>query len=540
MIEKPIFLLLMLGCIPASILFINRLKMLDILPTQQNPENPSDSELPLKKRLILSAVSWNIAWICLSIALAQPTWGVYSILREKTPSSVSFVFDISYSMTAKDCLSSDYHHIIGKENNSPSFISRLKISQKTAHALLENFTTEMVSIVLTKGDGILAIPITEDYFSLHSLIDNLSPHMMSSTGSNIAKGVETAITSFPTHLARKATVIVFTDGDETRGNIVSDLEKLQNYGITIIFAGIGSVHESSIFAGDGKTPVKTALREKALQKATHFRNIYYVNTAQKTTLDEIMRHVQTKTKGQKKNEHASSYQFEPISRSRLFISVAFVFFIAGFLIRKKINWHSKSAITMIIISTVFFSSCSSWKEQEGEILHGTLLWHRKNYLHASAAFLTAIQKSEEHKNVHFLDYGLYNLACTYLQMNEEKDALIKLNQLSSTLPKNLAFSVAYNKGIIAYKQKNYNDAVLFFKNALLINNESISAKINLELALQNKNTTKPDSIQELLPAYEDEIPHAVEDALFSIIKESEEKRWKNTETQTTQTNSADF
>ena len=79
-----------------------------------------------------------------------------------------------------------------------------------------------------------------------------------------------------------------------------------------------------------------------------------------------------------------------------------------------------------------------------------------------------------------------------------------------------------------------------FRQALLIDNTNIDAKINLELSLMENTATAKAGTQNLTPVSESEYHSSVEDTLFSIIRESEQNRWKNTQTKNEQSNILDY
>ena len=68
-----------------------------------------DTNLPESKRmlnlsrtLVVRTLFRCLAWIMLIFAYAGFSWGTYEVPVQRSGSAVSFVFDISYSMTADD------------------------------------------------------------------------------------------------------------------------------------------------------------------------------------------------------------------------------------------------------------------------------------------------------------------------------------------------------------------------------------------------------------------------------------------------------
>ena len=85
--------------------------------------------------------------------------------------------------------------------------------------------------------------------------------MLSAPGSNIASGIERALDTFPPQSARNSFIVVFTDGDETEGNIARSVLRASSFGVHVFLVGTGTDTETEILAGDGKTPVKSGVEQ---------------------------------------------------------------------------------------------------------------------------------------------------------------------------------------------------------------------------------------------------------------------------------------
>ena len=68
------------------------------------------------------------------------------------------------------------------------------------------------------------VPLTEDHEAVFAVINALSPNLMTSKGTNLGAGIETAISAFPTSQARQGTIVLFTDGEETIQSLEKSLE----------------------------------------------------------------------------------------------------------------------------------------------------------------------------------------------------------------------------------------------------------------------------------------------------------------------------
>ena len=124
--------------------------------------------------------------------------------------------------------------------------------------------------------------------------------------------------------------------------------------------------------------------------------------------------------------------------------------------------------------------------------------------------------------------------------DENEAALGKLNEVPPNSAPDLLFAAAYNKGIIAYRTGNFQSAAECFKNALLINPSDKDAKINFELCLAQKALKSKPTASARTPADVQNAPPGAEDTVFSLIRENDQKRWKNMYTEPASSGKPDF
>ena len=159
---RPQFLWLLIAEIFLfAYLFINTKKILKIARSFINRKNKDLAVYTPSQiyfRLFFKGIFRCLAWMSLVFALAGISWGSVSTPVQKNGKSCAFVFDISYSMTA---------------NDAPDSLTRLKASAEYVKMLMEYMDGISVSCILAKGDGVIAIPQTEDFASVYSLLDSL-------------------------------------------------------------------------------------------------------------------------------------------------------------------------------------------------------------------------------------------------------------------------------------------------------------------------------------------------------------------------------
>lgn len=510
-----------------------------------------------KKILILRSGLQLLALLMVFIARTGISWGTYLAPIQKNNTAVSFVFDISNSMLAKD-VASGYS---GKNNQ---YRTRLSAASLYAKKLLERMDGTSVSVVLAKGDGINAIPLTEDYAMIESLLEVMNPALMTVPGSSLGKGILCAKDSFPQNFSAAGRIWLFTDGEETDGALSSAILECMRVGIPVSIIGFGDLSESEILAGDGKTKVKTAFRKKNLEKVidsvsekvSSYKNqtpILFIEAAEIGSASKLLSQISN----HQENTQIVSYEARPVPRYKLFLILAFIFFGASFFATEFDfstfrNQKSPKAASLLMIFSLFsilmLSGCSDKKSEKTssgtkesiKILQGTWEWHKKNYRKAVSYYLDVAQNTAPDKR-QSIDYSLYDLAQAYSMTGEDKAALERYAQISSDAPQVVRYKAYYNAGIIACNNGDFEGATSYFRKALEIDSSRIEAKINMELSIQMTAAESKQNESQALPAnQENQHNQDLENTVFNHIKENDKKQWKNSQSNEAQNLSDDY
>ena len=190
--ERPYAFFLLLLIIPAIIIVLIKNKKNQFYIKQNFRVHKSFGSthriFNYRKFIFLRSFFLSLAWAMLVCAYAGIYWGTNFVPVQKTGTSACFVFDISNSMMAED---------------GPNGITRLKAAYIYAEKLLNKIEEDQlqtpVSVVIAKGDGVIAIPLTEDYASIKSLLEVMNPSLLSVPGTSLGKGILKAKDSFPSN-----------------------------------------------------------------------------------------------------------------------------------------------------------------------------------------------------------------------------------------------------------------------------------------------------------------------------------------------------
>lgn len=534
--DRPYALYGLLFLIPAILYAIKnylRLKSLaqDMYSDKINIANKNMHTI-MKRKVLLRSIFRCLAWLFLVLSYAGFSWGTVSVPVQKSGTAISCVFDISYSMNAKD---------------APGNLTRLNASAKYASMLLEHVENSSVSAVIAKGDGSIAIPLTEDLEIIRSFLSMLSPSLMSSPGSSLGSGVEAAIRSFPRNSSQTSVIWLFTDGDETDSSLVKALNNAVKNGIPVVIIGFGSELETEITTGDGITTKKTALRSELLKRICAEVNkqngnrfqflktgvIRYVDSTEVSSALKVLSSIKSNSKLENNsNQYTMSYELENVNRQGLFIGLGLLCFILSFLFYEfnfhKIKLHSSMALLLFC-----FTSCGTSFKDANTILDSTWNWYKRDYDKATTGFLSTVISSDKTNSALTKQYALYGLSVTYLMQNETDASVARMAEIASDAPESIKFASYYNSGIIAQRKGNYSEAVELFKKSLLVDGTNVNAKINLELSLNQQLEKVREGEQEMTPTSENANDSSMtEKSVFKRMRENDKQQWKNQEQET--------
>ncbi len=494
----------------------------------------------MRKRIFARVALRAAAWCMVIFAMAGISWGTVSTPAQKNGAAVALVFDISYSMTARDC---------------PNSLTRLEAAASYANDLLDKLEADgtPVSATLAKGNGILAVPLTEDTESIRALISLLSPKLMSSAGSSLGDGINAALKSFPKNISNAPVIWLFTDGEESDALLENALGAALKKGVSVVIIGFGEERETEIYAGDGKTTVKTALRSEKTRECVNAANkknlgglgFSFVKGASAQFVDATELGSAHKVLSSVKSSGAAdkttmSYEMQSVDRHLLFIALGIIFFILSFFASEFSlrGFHEKLALSLVALC---LCSCSSEFEESKKILGAVWNWNQKQYTEAVAKFNQSLDEARANGDETIKQYALYGLSATYLMQNENAAALEKINELSGSAPNKIKFAAFYNSGIIAQREGDYQKAAELFKNALLVDPSNVRAKINLELSYSQQAQRAKESERQLNGANElSQEESDLQKSIFNRIREKDQQQWKNTQKEQKDASPSDY
>lgn len=192
----------------------------------------------------------------LIIALARPQVGSKVSHEKRNGIETIICLDISNSMLAQDVVP-----------------SRLEKSKLLVENIVDNFTNDKIGLIVFAGDAFIQLPITSDYVSAKMFLQNISPSLIATQGTDIGRAINLAMHSFTQQEKVGRAIIVITDGEDHEGGAKEAAQAARKAGINVFILGVGNPKGAPIPQagggymkdGSGQT-VMSALNEQMCQE----------------------------------------------------------------------------------------------------------------------------------------------------------------------------------------------------------------------------------------------------------------------------------
>lgn len=158
----------------------------------------------------------------LIIAFARPQIGVGMSSTKRSGSEIIIALDISNSMLAEDI--------------APN---RLAYAKQFITGLIDKMGDDKVGLIVFAGDAFSQMPITNDYISAKMFLDAISPSIMTTQGTDIAKAISLAEKSFTQSKDVGKSILIITDGENHEGGAEAAAQEAFRKGFKLIICGIG-------------------------------------------------------------------------------------------------------------------------------------------------------------------------------------------------------------------------------------------------------------------------------------------------------------
>ena len=166
---------------------------------------------------------WIVALAMMLLALARPQWGTESQEVEQQGIEVMVALDVSNSMLAQDI--------------KPDRLTRAKLE---ISELMDRLGGDEIGLVLFSGASFIQFPLTNDYATARSFLDNARPSVISKQGTNIGDAIRTALTGFDFDRSSQKVIVLITDGEDHSSDTLAMAQHAADQGVLLYTIGFGS------------------------------------------------------------------------------------------------------------------------------------------------------------------------------------------------------------------------------------------------------------------------------------------------------------
>lgn len=259
--------------------------------------NASSVRPTVKFWLIEAAVALMV------VMIARPQMGSKISNDKRNGIETIIAIDISNSMLARDV--------------APSRLDKCKMMVEN---IVDNFTNDKIGLVVFAGDAYVQLPITSDYVSAKMFLQNIDPSLISTQGTDMARAINLAASSFTQQQGVGRAIILITDGEDHEGGAEEAAKAARKKGINVFILGIGSAKGAPIPLGGGDymkdesgNVVITALNENMCRQVAQAGSGTYIHVdnssdAQEKLNNELSKLQKGETQSVVYSEYAEQFQ----------------------------------------------------------------------------------------------------------------------------------------------------------------------------------------------------------------------------------------
>ncbi len=420
------------------------------------------------------------AFALLTVMLARPQMGSKVSHDKRQGIETIICLDISNSMLAQDV--------------APS---RLDKSKMLVENLVDHFSNDKIGLVVFAGDAFVQLPITSDNVSAKMFLQNITPGLIQSQGTNIAQAIDVACQSFTQQKNVGRAVIVITDGENHEPGAEEAAKNAKKNGGNVYILGIGSAKGAPIPMGDGSylkdnagNTVMTALNEdmcKQLAQAGSGKYIHVDNTgdAEEQLNDDLTKLQKGETDSVIYSEYDEQFQAVGIVVILLLILEICVLEVKNPLLRNvrffgknplaaKAPFMGKKAMVLmlLLLSTVGMSAQSD----RHFIREGNRSFKSQKWVEAETQYRKAIAKNGRNPQ------AVYNLGCALMMQQKDSMAMQQFENAAQLETNKMRRAKSYhNMGVVMQNHREYAKAIDCYKMALRNNPTDDETRYNLAL-----------------------------------------------------------
>lgn len=266
-------------------------------------------ERELAFRGALAGALFLAAFASAVLSLSGPRWGERLVPEYRRGLDIVLAMDVSRSMDAADA--------------APS---RLQAASAVARRFVEAEAGLRFAVALGKGDGVVAVPLTDDDESVASLLRSLSSGSVSSGGTDLERLLDASRSAFPPSSTARKLIVLFSDGESLSGAVAEAAARAADEGVKIACVAVGTEDGADLPLTDAAgSPVRSKLRPDVLKAVAERTGSLYVEAARA----DAARSLSAYAAGLSAVSASDGFRRESVPRYRFFAFLAAVLFLAS-------------------------------------------------------------------------------------------------------------------------------------------------------------------------------------------------------------------
>jgi Ca-activated chloride channel family protein len=377
-----------------------------------------------------------------------------------------------------------------------------------------------VGIIAFAGEAVLQMPPTYDLSAIKQAIQSLSVQTVPIQGTNIESVIQVGYQSLGADMLTKKAMLMITDGEELDGNARQTASQLAEKGLVIYVAGVGTEQgivlsenagNAPILDGDG-TPVFTKLDAALLgDLASITGGSFHETTDLASTVDFWKKEFrQLETMALPNNDLINYKSLAPV-----FFSLSLLFMLWPLVsgLMPKFLRGKKIAFSFLLLCTGLVAVA---QDKKGWMQEAKLLYEKREYALSLEKYKLALLDNPADEEAAFFA-GL-----NHYRLQAFEEAANLFSRLSGNVKdagvKKIA---AYNAGLSFAKANKLNEAIDYFKQALVESPNDQDIIRNLQKALMEQKRQEPPPEEK---NNEEKPPMKEEDASKKLQSVMEEER----------------
>lgn len=429
----------------------------------------------VKYSLLLTALALLI------VMIARPQFGT-KINREKRIGIETIIaLDVSNSMLAEDV--------------APSRLDRSKMMVEN---LVDNFTNDKIGLIVFAGDAFIQLPITSDYVSAKMFLSSISPSMIATQGTDIAKAISMASHSFTQQEGVGKAIIVITDGEDHEGGALEAAKEAKDKGMRVYILGVGSTKGAPIPTGNGDymkdntgQTVMTGLNEQMCREIAQAGGGAYIHVENNSNAqDQLDQELSKLAKKEIESTVYSDYdeQFQAVGIIVLLLLIIEICILdVKNPLLKNVSLFKRNKKVVAILIALLVSTTIQAQTDRLLVRQGNKQFRAGNYAEAEVSYRKAVEKNPRNAQ------AIFNLGNALLGQRKDSAAVSQFEQAAKLETNPIRKSQAYhNIGVVCQGQKQFAQAIEAYKESLRNNPADDETRYNLELCKRQQQQQNQD------------------------------------------------